>query len=167
MQIRPATRRGFSILELVTVMAIVAVTIALSMPLFARTQRRDDLRRAARSLIGDLNRARSLAASGYRTNVSPPWAPTDRSVNAGVTIVSPNTYALFIDRDGTTDGDEITVAVMSLPNFMTITSPLPGQEIRFRPNGTVVAPANFVIADAEQGMSRTIIVSGGGAARIQ
>jgi Tfp pilus assembly protein FimT len=160
-------RLGFSLLELVTVMVIITATVAMSVPLFARSARRDDLRKASRGLAADLARSRSLAASGYRTNVSPPWLPGDRTMNAGIVINGPSSYSVFIDKDATSNGNEITVAVVTLPNFVTIAAPPAGTEIRFRPNGTVVNVSNVVVTDNQIGLSRTVVLTGGGALRVQ
>jgi hypothetical protein len=113
--------------------------------------------------MGDLNRARMYAVSGYRPGLPSGWSALDRTVNAGIFVSAPNAYSIYVDRDASTDGDEYIMAVVTLPDPVTIVSPAVGQEIRFRQDGTTGAPSvALVISDPSTNVSRSVTVSGAG-----
>lgn len=157
--------RGFTLLEMVVVIAIVAIMAAVTVQLFSNWIAYDKPRRSARLLLGDVNRARSYAASGFQPSGAPGWAATDRTVNAGIIISATNAYTVFVDRNGITDGDEYPIAVVTLPDPVTISAPAVGQEVRFRQNGMTSGPSvDLVVTDTTMGVNRSITVSGAGLA---
>jgi prepilin-type N-terminal cleavage/methylation domain-containing protein len=80
----PTTRRAFSLMELVVVLAIVAITAAIAAPRYANAIARYRAETAARRVAADLAYARSLArqTSADQTVVFDP--PTDVYTLAGV-----------------------------------------------------------------------------------
>lgn len=156
--------RGFSLLELVVALGLLGIFAALSLPLVSRTMRRNELRKTARSLHGALSRTRSIAVSGRRAATT--WAPTDRTVNTLLRITSSTSYELFVDRDTTTDGDEVSIGRTDLPRSFVFDAPSTGAELRFRADGTVVAPLDLVVRDRELDQTRRIILTAGGLAHI-
>jgi prepilin-type N-terminal cleavage/methylation domain-containing protein len=160
---KKSSRKGFTMIEMVVATALIGVVSAMAVPLFGRLQRTQQFRDTTRHLSSALLSAKSLAATGRR---QAGWAGTDRVTTAGVHVLSANSYVVFIDRDGVRDGDEIIVKTVILPNAMSIVSPAAGQEIRYRGNGTVANPLNVTLLDTERNRRRTIVISGGGAVRI-
>ena len=65
-----ASRFGFTVLELITVMAIMGILSVLAMPKFAETVRRSKVRSARNEIVAYFTRARAVAISrGQRTDV--------------------------------------------------------------------------------------------------
>lgn len=161
-------RRGFTLVEIIVAIAIVATLATLAVMGMHDARQKSRLREEARSLVAYLNKARALAASG-RVDPAAGWDEGDRTRSAGLRVIGARRYALFIDRDLTTDGDEYEVQSIDLSDAgqLVIQAPASGVEIRFRGNGTVVDPVNFVLVDEQSREERTIVISGGGQARIQ
>lgn len=157
------SQKGFTLIELSIVTAMIALVGMMSIPLFSRLQRTQQFRDSARSVGSALLVAKSMASTGKRQSG---WAANDRVTNAGVQVLSTTSYVVFVDRDSVRDGDEIVMKTVILPRGFTIVSPVAGQEIRYRANGTVPVPQNILIRDTERNRTRTIVVAGGGAVRI-
>ena len=65
-----ASRFGFTVLELITVMAIMGILSVLAMPKFAETVRRSKVRSARTEIVAYFTRARAVAIQrGQRTDV--------------------------------------------------------------------------------------------------
>jgi prepilin-type N-terminal cleavage/methylation domain-containing protein len=159
-------RRGFSLVELAVVIALVAVFSMMAVPLFARVERRSRLRSAAREFMADLAKTRTTAASaGFPRRTG--WSANDRITNTGLVVASATTYRLFIDRDNVTDGDEITLGTVRLPDGVVFTAPSTGHEIRFRRNGTAVGATVIVLFDQRVDASRRVVLSAVGLARLE
>lgn len=157
--------RGFSLLELVIAVAIVGILTAVAVPALRSSRTRSEVNDAARRLSSNLASARSLAAKGQ--TAGPPWGVGDRTVTAGVRIISQTQYAVFIDRDANA-GDEIDVTVVDLlvsdPNSpVRITAPAPS-EIRFRSNGQLTSgnAVDITVSNPGVGISKNLTVSVGG-----
>jgi prepilin-type N-terminal cleavage/methylation domain-containing protein len=163
-------RRAFSLVELMVTIAIVALVVAVAVPMFSRSRRHAEIKNAARLFIAHLTKARSLAAAGGR---SPDWGAKERTVSAGIQIVSDSRYIIFFDKNERADGDEVLAQVIDYavanPGLsLKITSPVAPAEVRFRSNGTLATGSvtSIVLADGDTGQQRTIGVSSGGAAKI-
>src|SRR5687767_4068824 len=111
-------QRGFTLIEIMTALGIVALIGAVSVPLVSRLQRSQRFRSTAREMASELMRAKNLAGSGKRDTVT--WVATDRTVQAGLRVQSTNTYSVFVDRDTINDGDELMVRAITLPYRMEI-----------------------------------------------
>jgi prepilin-type N-terminal cleavage/methylation domain-containing protein len=161
------SNRGFSLLEIVVGLCVMAVLAAVAVPMYGNWLAYDKPRRAIRGLLGDLNRARGYAVSGQRPDpVASGWPANDRTLSAGVMISAANQYSIFLDRNGITDGDEYTIAIITLPAGLTITHPTTtGAMVRFLQDGTTGAPTDyFEISDVTRQISRKVTVSGAGLA---
>ena len=160
------SRRGFSLLELAVVIALIAVFSMMAVPLFSRVERRSRLRSTARAFMADLAKTRSTAASaGFPTQTG--WSANERVTNTGLVVASSTSYRVFIDRDAVTDGDEITLGTVRLPDGVIFTAPSSGHEIRFRRNGTALGATEIVLYDQRVDATRTVVLSGVGLARLE
>lgn len=65
----PANERGLTLVEIMLVLAIVAVLAAVAVPVLSRDSAEDELRRYVRVLVGDLRRARYEALSSREDRV--------------------------------------------------------------------------------------------------
>ncbi|MEQ9501330.1 MAG: type II secretion system protein [Deltaproteobacteria bacterium] len=162
------TKRGFTMLEVMVVIGIVAIGAAIAMATFQRSTAKADMRSAANAMVGDFRRARSMA----KTGTTPPgaFAAGQRTVQAGIRIVSATSYSVFVDNDNVSNGSEVAVEVVDMLTKygagFSITAPAVGTEIRFRRNGTLDQPnnINIVMTDTHGGGQRTITVTYGGSA---
>lgn len=165
---RGSKTRGFTLLEVMVVVAIVAIMGTIGIVSFTRMRQKGDMRDASSAILNDLRRARSIAKSGAIPPGSLP--PGQRTMQAGIRIQNPTTYTIFVDNDGLANGTEADLEVVNIqqaygPNFQ-IVQPAAPAEIRFRRNGTLNLPANVdvVLQDNYDGSQRTITVTYGGSA---
>lgn len=157
---------GFSLIELIVVVALIAVMSMIAFPAFNQWLAFDQPRKVARGLLSDITRARAYAVGGQQPSmVQTRWGPSDRTLSAGIIVAAPNRYQIFLDRNNAMDGDEYTIAIVTLPNPLTITYPGVGQSLRFLQDGTTGAPTtHFDVTDPSHGVVRTVTVSGAGLA---
>ncbi len=145
-QRRDKARRGFSLLEMAVVVAIVGLILAVAIPQFNASRNTSQLRSVANRLVGDFRRAQSLARAG-KADV-PTWGAGVRTRMAGIRFISATQYAIFVDRDtqangGATEADMevIDIAPDGEP-FTLVGAPA---QVRFRKNGTLPAPPDITI----------------------
>jgi len=134
---------GFTIIEMMAVIAIILVLLAIVVPagqaFNARAVDRAEVQRA----LGELRRARSAVLTRAEL------APGTLTRSSGIQVVSATQYLRFVDDDQTAGG-EVTQSVVDLSETqLTIVLPLPGQQIRFRDNGTLLptSPIALRLAD--------------------
>lgn len=161
---RARTARGFSLMEIMVVVSIVALLAGIAVPAFTTLREKAQLRSTANRLVGDFKEARVLAGSG-RQNM-PTWLPTDRVEMAGIRFLPGATqYAIFADTDATLNGNEVDIRVVDITtDATTFQFVLPPLEVRFRRVGTLVAPPdmNIVLQNTNTGEQRTVRVTYGG-----
>ena len=171
---KKSRRAGFTLVEMVMVVVIIAVLAALTVPAMTRATENQKLYSAARALLGDLVSARQLAATGKKdTDPAPPnWGQTEVTASAGI-VIQANGYQVFIDRNMQIDGDEIIQRVVTYTggdSNIVITSPAPGTVIRFRRNGTLEgsppADQTIIMRDTDSNRSEQLTVFYGGSVRI-
>lgn len=90
-QHRRSTRRGYTLIEVVVVVAIIGVIVALGMPLMSKSRENARLASTARETIGKLQAARQLSVVTRRLNNVQPLAPL---VPVVPPIVGPNPPAM-------------------------------------------------------------------------
>lgn len=154
-----APARGFTLIEGMVVVAILAIVAALAAPNFASFIGTMNTKSAAFDLIGDLTMARSEA---LKRNVAITVAPVDGTWSKGWRIlrppVSPEAEPVALrERDS---------------RFSNVSISAPGGGIVFQPNGRlqgtdmVTANAAWSIASSTNGaISRCVIITPTGAAR--
>ncbi|MCK6548985.1 GspH/FimT family protein [Myxococcota bacterium] len=158
------SRRGFSVVELVVAVALIAILAAMSTPMLVHATRKGQLRTEAQALVTDVGLARSVAVAGAERGA--PWDVGDRTRSAGLMIVDARSWLVFADRDTTDDGDEVVLRTVVLPLGLRIVSPTAGSTMRFRPNGTISGPFDVVVEDEESHTQRRVVVASGGYARV-
>lgn len=121
-----AGERGFSISELLVVVAIIGIAVAIGIPLAAEQVRQAKIRGAADQLAMDLRAARMIAVS---TRVASPGLP--------FTIMEePDNYYEYDDNKGNTRH-------IDMPDGVRITSST--SPILFQLNGSVTAEGTTVL----------------------
>lgn len=161
------SKRGFTLIEIVVVVAIVAIGAAIAIASMMRSQNKSDLRSAASDMVSMVKRARSLARSGSVPVTT--WPANARTRNAGIRVISPTRYVVFADNDDQSNGaaSEAVVEMIDLPSkyggSMSIQE-APGFEVRFRANGTLSVPNDQTLTflDPSGGGQRTVTITFGG-----
>jgi len=124
------TPRGFTAVELLTVIAIAAILLAVAVPSFVNMRRNSELAAAANTLVAALNAARSEAMKRGAYAYAVPAHGSQWS--SGVTV--------FIDKDMnqtfTPGVDEVTLTLPAFPAWLTVTG-----------NGTAAGNAPYIAYD--------------------
>jgi type IV fimbrial biogenesis protein FimT len=146
--------RGFSLIELMTVVTIVAITAVLAGPSFAQQLANFRVRGAAEGIVNGLNLARAEAA---RRNSSVSLTLSASGGGWSITQVSPS-VAIQSRADGETPG-------------LTIASSTASQTVTFLPTGFVETSATrleqVTVSSSTPGTnSRQINILGGGLIRV-
>ena len=116
--------RGYSLAELLIVLAIIGVTVAVAVPLVADNMRSAKVRAAADQLAMDMRAARMIAVSKRAT--------VPLTINADPT----NTYA-YTDARG-------VLRLITMPRGVRITSANP-TSVSFLPNGSLSSASTAVL----------------------
>jgi type IV fimbrial biogenesis protein FimT len=132
--------RGFTLIELMVTLALVAILMAVAVPSFTTFQRNAELTSFSNSLLSGINAARGEAMKRGRNAMV---VPTDGNWNKGWTVF------VDVNRNGAYDAaTDITVLTReAAPGYLTVTN-----------TGATAADGLYVMYDAS-GYSR---LSGGG-----
>lgn len=156
-------RRGFTLIEVMVVVAVVSIVGSLAVMGFVRWQRHGAVREAGVAMVGDLRELRALAQSG-RTDFAG-FGPGVRVEQAGLRRVGASTYEVFVDRDELSDGNELTLRTIELPvHGFPIEVVWPVPELRFDRSGLLATGTEqrFTVRDTQANRSVTVLVSLGG-----
>jgi type IV fimbrial biogenesis protein FimT len=165
MLVRPLYRNsetGYTVVELLVAVAIVAIAMTVAVPSFIDFQRSASLSSSASNLVAVLNNARSEAmARGISTRVQP------AGTGWGSGVVS------FVDVDGSGNPStqNITLATQpAFPDFVTITGVA---AIKFEPSGfapslwgTLTLERNDLVESARPQQSRRLDVARTGRVKV-
>jgi prepilin-type N-terminal cleavage/methylation domain-containing protein len=126
-------RRGFTLIELMIVIGIVAIVMGLGVPTLVRVFRKEALRQATADLIEVGSHARALAIQGGQT-VELVINPESRTVSVGGGGGGDRPGLVGQNRTSATWPDSLTLEMLDV-NFVEYRTE-PQARVRFFPNGT-------------------------------
>lgn len=170
---------GFTLIELVLVLAIIGIAAAIGIPSFLRARREAQLDNRTRELISMIARAQSEAITGRELIGASPGV-VGEAMQAGVRFIDADTYVVFVDNDGDPANVEIVARVEleggggggiassdaagTEVELETVTvggtteAPPAGLEFRFRNDATVVNSQNVVVQLVDREMRKRSVV---------
>lgn len=137
---RRQVQHGFTLVELVVTVAVVAVVASLAMPDFSETVRQWRRDSATRTLTSSLQLARSEAIKSTRKVM---LCPSTNSTSCASSTEWRNGWIVFVD-DGATDqafnsGERILQVVSSQGGIASLTTAANVEFLQFMPNGLMAA----------------------------
>jgi len=161
---------GFSVAELAVTLAVFSVVSAVALPRVATVMRSQKINSVARHVLGDLRRARAVAASGRVIDEGP---PIRRIKAAGIRIDTPTRYSVYMDLDRDPDNsNDVDIRTVDLADIdpegtLQISEPTAGTKIRFGGDGGTDQTITFVIENVTEEREREILLTQGGQARLK
>jgi prepilin-type N-terminal cleavage/methylation domain-containing protein len=161
MMLQNRRRRGFTLIEMVIVLAIMGVVGGLAFPALIGLKKRYQVSQAAREFSGYLQRAKADATA----HVLVSSGPNVYAASAGLTINSATTYSTWIDS---------TVNGVGVPNYSVdltktvasdtlVTVGPVNTGVRFSKDGTLI-PANqtaaFTVTDGQYSIQVLVLPTG-------
>jgi type IV fimbrial biogenesis protein FimT len=137
MRPRPTNARGFTLIELMVTLALVAILMAVAVPSLTTFQRNAQLTSFSNTMLASINAARGEAMKRGRSAVVVPINGTDWS-SGWIVFVDVNRNQVY---DATSDP-------------MVLTQPAPPSYLVITANGTAAASPPYIMFDAS-GYSKT------------
>jgi type IV fimbrial biogenesis protein FimT len=149
-------QKGFSLIELIVVITIIAIAVGITIPVYSSMKPKLRLNGAARQMQGDLMRARMQAISQnneFRLSFSD----------------DNHQYYIWVDvnGNGAPDSDESPVTKDIQTNYYDVVfDSVPSQKPKFYPRGTLW-PLGFTITLKNSSGTKDVVVSYAGRIRIE
>lgn len=149
---------GFSLLELMTVVAIVSILSMIALPNLSEWVQASKLRSATQTLMSDLSMARMHAIQSY-----------DSGGNGVKILFATGDYTIFIDsdNDNSVDVSEEVLKIVNYPSGVSMSAcTFTGNRSVFFSTGSV-SPAGSVTLSRDSGVLMKIIVNTVGRIRVE
>ncbi len=165
----PRTRRGLTLVELMTTLAVAGVSLAVAIPSWSALTDRSQVTTTTNRLLGHLRYARSEAVTRRRM-VS--LCPSDDGATcSGDPFGWQRGYLIFQDTDGNrsrSDDETLLRVQRALPPGMRLHSTAGRPAIRFRPDGAAWSTnTSFSVCVGDTGsVNRAVVLYGSGRARV-
>src|SRR5438128_2046829 len=102
------SRRGFTLLEIIIVLSIIALILTLGIPQFWQAKKRSALRSAARLALENIKQARTIAGSGANMQ-----GGLGIARYGGISVLSSTSYGVVLDANtNPSDGNELVTRVI-------------------------------------------------------
>lgn len=163
------TSRGITLVEMITTLAVAAVSLAVLVPGWASLAERSRVTTAANGLLAHLRYARNEAVT--RRQMITLCPSDDASDCSGDAFGWQRGYIVFVDRDGDRSrapGEELLRLQGPLPSPLQLHTSVGRPAIRFRPDGAAWSTnATFsVCASPDSHTNRAVVLYGSGRARV-
>lgn len=143
-------RNGFSLIELMVVISIIAIIAGIGAPSFRNLTLDNRLSSTANNLLGSLRIARSEAAT-QRTGITVCAANTDKTACADPDSTDWTAGAMLMR------GNEVIRVIPAAASGLTIASS--HAKVEFRPNGTITPTLVLTISEAERSKTHQVKVN--------
>lgn len=157
------SRRGFSLLELVIVVAIIALVAAVAIPLLAAASPQQRLREAAAELSSNIRLARSMAVSGQTAGSGQPINSVQVTFNDAA-----NTYSIvLVDNLGVpTNVKTVAMSGYAGANIDLVPTIAPTPTVIFQKNGSADRIATITLTELNINQSKIVEITRAGLSRV-
>jgi prepilin-type N-terminal cleavage/methylation domain-containing protein len=162
-------RRGFTLVETAIAVAVLAVLVAVAIPVWSSMQHESRFSGATRELVGTLRKARSHAVSGATL---PSAGAGARVRSAGLRFDSDQRIVVYLDPDeDPANGNQVDLETIDLAaddpqRSIRLVSPGVGSVVTFRRDGSTNATP-FVLRDLQNGRQRSFQLTAAGSVAME